>query len=150
MKLHGSHILPGTPAQVWELLNNPASLEKCLPGCEKLEPIGADRYNVAVKFFLAAVGGNFTGTVALGEKKPPKSLRMEVESKGAPGFMKGQGTLELVAKAGQTELRYTGEVQVGGLIASVGQRMLEGASRRILQQFFESAAEQLRNSPAKG
>lgn len=146
MKLHGTCLLPGTPVQVWELLNDPARLAKCLPGCETLEPIGPDRYKVAVKFAIAAVGGNFAGSVALGEKKPPKSLRIEVESKGAAGFMKGQGTLELAAKSAQTELRYTGEVHVGGLIASIGQRMLEGASRRILQQFFESAAEQLRES----
>ena len=144
LKIQGSYRFPASREAVWELLNDPARLAKCLPGCERLEPIGPDRYRVAVKYAIAAIGGNFSGTIELLDKKPPHSLRLRSESKGTPGFVKGEGALELAEKDGQTELRYSGEVQVGGLIASVGQRMLDMASRRITQQFFESAAVQLK------
>lgn len=148
MKIHGSHLLPASRQSVWDFLNDPERLAKCLPGCERLEPIGPDRYRVAVKYAIAAIGGNFTGTIELLDKKPPRSMRLRSESKGTPGFVKGEGELELTEKAGQTELRYSGEVQVGGLIASVGQRMLEMASRKITQQFFESVAAQLKSAKA--
>lgn len=144
MKVQGSHVLPATREQVWEFLNDPARLAKCLPGCEKLEPIGPDRYKVAVKYAIAAVGGSFSGTIELLDKKPPKSMRLRTESKGVPGFVKGEGTLELAEKGKQTELRHSGEVQVGGLIAAVGQRMLDMASKKIIQQFFECVASQLK------
>jgi carbon monoxide dehydrogenase subunit G len=144
VKIQGSHVLPATREQVWEFLNDPMRLAKCLPGCEKLEPFGPDRYKVAVKYAIAAVGGNFSGTIELLDKKPPKSMRLRTESKGAPGFVKGEGALELTEKGKQTELRYSGEAQVGGLIAAVGQRMIDMASKKIIQQFFESVASQLK------
>lgn len=146
MKIHGSHLLPASRKAVWEFLNDPVRLAKCLPGCEKLEPIGPDRYRVAVKYAIAAIGGNFSGTIELLDKKPPHAMRLRSESKGTPGFVKGEGELELTEKGGQTELCYSAEVQVGGLIASVGQRMLEMASRKITQQFFESVAAQLKSA----
>jgi carbon monoxide dehydrogenase subunit G len=144
VKLEGTTLLPGTPEQVWELLNDPTRLAKCLPGAETLEPDGPDRYKVHVKFGIAAISGKYAGTVELKDKKPPLSLRMRVEGKGSPGFMSGEGRLELSAKGGQTEVRYAGDAQVGGVIASVGQRMIEAAARRIVQQFFESCAAQLK------
>ena len=149
MKIAGSYLLPGTPEQVWDLLNDPQRLAKCLPGCERLESDGSDRYKATIKFALAAISGNYAGTLELAEKKPPRSLRLKVEGKGIPGFMKGEGKLELVKKRGQTELRYTGEAHVGGMIAAVGQRMIDLAARKITQQFFERAAEQLKSAAGK-
>ncbi len=149
MKVAGSYVLPGTPEQVWDLLNDPERLAICLPGCERLEPDGPDRYKAAIKFALAAISGRYTGSVELSQKKPPRSLRMRLEGKGTPGFLKGEGQLELSEKHGQTEVRYVGEAQVGGLIASVGQRMIDVAARKIIQQFFESAATQLKAATAR-
>ena len=147
MKVQGSYVLPGSREQVWELLTDPARLAKLLPGCERLELDGPDRYKVAVKFVIAAITGKYGGSVELFDKHPPALLGMRVEGKGAPGFMKGEGRLELVAKSGQTEVRYTGEAQVGGVIASVGQRMIEAAAKKIIKQFFESAARELSGAP---
>ncbi|MBI3670087.1 MAG: carbon monoxide dehydrogenase, partial [Acidobacteria bacterium] len=75
MKVAGSYVLPGTPEQVWALLNDPARLAKCLPGCERLEPDGPDRYKAAVNFALAAISGKYAGSLEITEKKPPRSLR---------------------------------------------------------------------------
>ncbi len=146
MKLHGAQVLPGTRQQVWDLFNDPERLAKLLPGCERLVPAGENRYKVAIKFALAAFSGAYSGTIELSEQQPPKSLRMRVEGKGAPGFMKGEGRLELAEKGRHTEVRYEGEALVGGLIAAVGQRMIEAAAKKILQQFFDSAARQLQSA----
>lgn len=150
MKIQGQVLLPGGREQVWELLTNPAKLSRCLPGCERLEATGPDRYKVAVKFALAAIGGNYSGAVELRDKKEPESLHMILEGKGTPGFMKGEGRIQLAEKHGQTQVRYEGQALVGGMIAAVGQRMIEAAAKRIIQQFFESAAAQLRASAASG
>jgi carbon monoxide dehydrogenase subunit G len=144
VKVAGNYLLPGTPQQVWVLLNDPQRLARCLPGCERLEPDGPDRYKVAIKFALAAISGKYSGSLELTEKKPPRALRMRLEGKGTPGFMNGEGQLELAERKGQTEVRYSGEAQVGGLIASVGQRMIDLAARKIIQQFFESAEAELK------
>jgi carbon monoxide dehydrogenase subunit G len=144
MKLAGQYILPALPAKVWALLTDPDRLAKLLPGCERLDPDGPDRFKAAVKFGIAAISGKYAGTIEFAEKNPPKSMRMKLSGKGIPGFVDGVGHIELAEKGGQTELRYTGEAQVGGMIASVGQRMIEGAARKIVDQFFAAAAEELK------
>ena len=144
MKLSGQYTLPATPAKVWALLTDPDRLVKLLPGCERLDPDGPDRFKAAVKFGIAAISGKYAGTLELFEKRPPRSIRMRLSGKGLPGFVDGTGHVELAEKGGQTELRYTGEAQVGGMIAAVGQRMIEGAARMIVDQFFAAAAEELK------
>jgi uncharacterized protein len=144
MKLAGQYILPASPAKVWALLTDPNRLAKLLPGCERLDPDGPDRFKAAVKFGIAAISGKYAGTIEFAEKKPPNSMRMKLSGKGIPGFVDGVGHIELAEKGGQTELRYTGEAQVGGMIASVGQRMIEGAARKIVDQFFAAASEELK------
>jgi carbon monoxide dehydrogenase subunit G len=144
VKLAGTATLPGTPEQVWELLNDPARLAKVLPGCERLDPDGPDRYKAVIKFALAAISGNYSGSVELSDKNPPHSLRLRMDGRGLPGWVKGEGELKLAAKKNETEVSYTGDAQVGGMIASVGQRMMESAAKKIVQQFFEDAAKQLK------
>jgi carbon monoxide dehydrogenase subunit G len=144
LKLAGTVAMPAPPDEVWSLLTDPARLSRLLPGCERLDPDGPDRYKAAVKFGIAAISGKYAGTLEFAEKKPPRSLVLKMDGKGLPGFVKGEGRIELVAKgASETELTYTGEAQVGGVIASVGQRMLDAAARKIVQQFFESAKAEL-------
>lgn len=149
MNLQGSASLPASRQQVWELLTDPERLAKCLPGAERLEPDGPDRYKVAMKFGIASFSGKFQGSVELAEKHPPESLRMRVEGRGAPGFLKGEGVISLREKAGATEVNYNGEARVGGVIASVGQRMIEVAAKKIVRQFFDAAAAQLKSSAKK-
>jgi carbon monoxide dehydrogenase subunit G len=146
MKLAGQYILPAPPAEVWALLTDPNRLAKLLPGCERLDPDGPDRFKAAVKFGIAAISGKYAGTLEFSEKKPAKSMRMKLSGRGIPGFVEGTGHVELSDKGGQTELRYTGEAQVGGMIAAVGQRMMEGAARKIVDEFFAAAAEELKKA----
>jgi carbon monoxide dehydrogenase subunit G len=144
LKLAGTIELPASPDEVWSLLTDASRLSRLLPGCERLEPDGPDRYKAAVKFGIAAITGKYAGTLEFAEKKPPHSLILKMDGKGLPGFVKGEGRIDLAAKGrGDTELTYTGEAQVGGVIASVGQRMLDAAARKIVQQFFNSAKAEL-------
>ncbi|MCL6480405.1 MAG: carbon monoxide dehydrogenase subunit G [Firmicutes bacterium] len=144
MKLQGSYTLPAKREAVWQLLNDPQRLAECLPGCEQLEVVGVDHYRVRLKLGMAAISGNYTGSVKLTEKKPPAWCRMSVEGQGAAGFVQGEAKIELAGEGNQTVVRYAGEASVGGLIASVGNRMMELAARRILEQFFANLASQLR------
>ena len=143
MKIEGAYHLTANRQAVWDLLNDPIRLAKVLPGAEKLEPDGPDRYKVTVKFGVAAISGKYAGSVELAEKNPPSSLKMRVDGKGLPGFMKGEGVINLSENGATTEVQYSGEAQVGGVIASVGQRMIEAAAKKIIHQFFESAQKEL-------
>jgi uncharacterized protein len=144
LKLAGTVAMPAPPDEVWSLLTDPSRLSRLLPGCERLDPDGPDRYKATVKFGIAAISGKYAGTLEFAEKKPPHSLVLKMDGKGLPGFVKGEGRIQLVAKGtSDTELTYAGEAQVGGVIASVGQRMLDAAARKIVQQFFESAKAEL-------
>jgi len=140
VKLDGRRRLPAPREQVWRLLNDPAMLAKCLPGCQALEPDGPDRYRAKIHFALAAISGNFSGSLALSEKTPLQSLRLRIDGRGIPGFVRGEGRIELVEEKGSTDLRYDGEVQVGGMIASVGERLIQSAARKLIDQFFAAVA----------
>lgn len=144
MKLAGEYTLPAPPEKVWELLTDPNRLAKLLPGCERLDPDGPDRFKAAIKFGIAAITGKYAGTVEFSEKEPPRSMRMKISGKGVPGFVDGAGHVELKVKDDGTLLRYTGDAQVGGMIASVGQRMIEGAAKKIVDQFFAAVGDELR------
>jgi hypothetical protein len=143
MKVSGTYILNAPRERVWELLNDPAFLKACLPGCESMEAIGPDQYQVVLTVGIAAVKGKYTGSVALLEKEPPRRLTMRVEGKGSGGFMQGTGQLELADDPQGTKVTYQGDIQVGGPIASVGQRLLDGAAKMIVGQFFTAVNAQL-------
>jgi uncharacterized protein len=144
MKLDGRYTLPAPPEKVWALLTDPQRLAKLLPGCERLDPDGPDRFKAVVKFAIAAISGKYAGTLEFADRKPPHSMRMKLSGKGIPGFVDGVGQVELVEQNGQTELHYSGQAQVGGMIAAVGQRMIEGVARKIVDQFFADAAAELK------
>lgn len=138
MKIEGTHTLAAPRERVFQALTNPATVAKLLPGCEKLEPAGADTFRVKMKLGLAALSGAYEGTVKMSEQRPPEHLRLAVSGRGPWGFADGDGTLTLEEQGGQTVIHYAGELKVGGMIASVGQRLLDGAARMVINQFFQS------------
>jgi carbon monoxide dehydrogenase subunit G len=143
MKVSGTYLLNAPRDRVWQCLNDPAFLRECLPGCESMEAIGPDQYRVTLTVGIAAVKGKYVGTVTLSEKEPPQRFKMQVEGKGTGGFMQGTGLLELSEDPQGTKVAYQGDVQVGGPIASVGQRLLDGASKMMVGQFFNAVNTQL-------
>lgn len=143
MKLQGSYDFSAPRPRVWAALQDPAVLARAMPGCEKLEGVADGEYRAVLKVGIAAVKGTFEGKVKLTDLDPPTRYRMAVEGSGGPGFVRGEAALELADIPGGTRVTYDADVQVGGLIAGVGQRMLGGVARTMLDQFFARMAEQL-------
>ena len=141
MKISGSHTVPASPQRTYDLLQDPAVLAKCMPGTDHLDKIADDQYEMKMKMAIASIGGLFTGKIRLADQNPPTSFRLVVEGTGKIGFLKGEGLLNLAPQGESTEVTFDGDVQVGGTIASVGQRLLDTTSKMIIKKFFEKLAE---------
>lgn len=143
MKIEGSHDIAAPRQKVWDAFFDPERLRQAMPGCEKLEAIGPDEFKATLKIGVAAVKGTFEGKVRLSDKRPPDSYRMAVEGSGGPGFVRGETVITLSDIDGGTRVAYSADVQIGGLIAGVGQRMLGGVSKMMADQFFNRMSELL-------
>ncbi|MEO7652432.1 MAG: carbon monoxide dehydrogenase subunit G [Bryobacteraceae bacterium] len=145
MKVGGSYIIPVEPGRAYTLLQDPDILARCMPGCEQLARIGEDEYEMKMKMVISSVQGLFAGKVRLTDQNPPDNFRLLVEGRGKVGFMKGEGLLALAAAQmgdnletiSGTEVRYDGEVNVGGMMAGVGQRLLDVTAKLVIRKFFE-------------
>ncbi len=141
MKLTGSYTVPGPRERAYALLQDPAVLAQCMPGCEGLDRIGENEYAMRMKMTLASISGKFDGKVRISDPNPPESFRLLVEGSSKIGFVKGDGLLTLsAADGGGTSVRFEGDVQVGGTIANVGQRLVETTARMLIKRFFEKLA----------
>src|SRR6185436_18876904 len=144
MKIECSSDIPVPRERVWKAFLDPGTLARAIPGCEGLEEIGPGEYKAKMKVGVAAIKGTFEGKVRLFDLEPPNRYKMLVEGKGGPGFVKGEAAMSLSAVSpASTRVSYDADVQVGGLIASVGQRMLGGVSKMMLDQFFTRMTELL-------
>lgn len=136
MKIEGTHELHSSRERIYQALIDPVVLQRCIPGCERLEKTGDNSYSTTIRAGVGSIKGVFTGKVRLEDLQPPSHFRMTVDGKGQPGFLKGSGNLNFDERDGATLVSYNGDVQVGGTIASVGQRMLQGAVKMMATQFF--------------
>lgn len=143
VKVSGSYMIHAPRERLWQSLNDPAFLKACLPGCESMEAIGPDQYQATLNVGISIVKGKYNGSVTLSEKEPPQRFRMRVEGKGTGGFVQGAGLLDLAEDAQGTKITYEGDVQVGGPIASLGQRLLDGAAKMMVGHFFGAVNTQL-------
>ena len=138
MEMQGSRVLAITQQQAWEALNDPEVLKACIPGCEKLEPSGDNKYAAAVAVKVGPVSARFGGKVVLTEVQPPDSYTLNFDGQGgAAGFGKGQAQVKLVPQGTGCELSYNVRAQVGGKIAQVGQRLIDGVARAMAEDFFK-------------
>src|SRR5579859_3297840 len=156
MKISGSYTLPVAPERAYQLLQDPAILAQAMPGCESLEKIGPDEYRMKMKVLLAALSGQFEGKVRITDQAPPTSFRLIVEGSGRIGFLKGEGLLKLAprytdyispkadvptpAAEVTTVVSYEGDAQVGGTMAAVGQRLIDGTAKMMIKKFFDKLA----------
>jgi uncharacterized protein len=136
MEIAGTYTFNASPERVWALLMDPAVLSSCIPGCERFDPAGDDRYTVTLTIGLAAITGTYTGTVHLVDQVPHASYRLVVEGQGRPGFVKGSSAIALRPEGDATEVTVTADVQTGGPIARVGQRLIGGVAKMMLDRFF--------------
>ena len=140
MELSATYVFDAPVDKVWDLSMDTAVIGACLPGCRGLQPIGDDRYEVELGVAVAAIAGNFKGTVSLAEKVPPQSYKLFVEATGRHGFVKGHAQVALEPDGVRTRVHVTAQADVGGMIARVGQRLLEGVARTTMDKFYACLA----------
>lgn len=143
MKIQGSHTFDAPRERVWRALLDPEVLARTLPGCEKLERVGETDYRGVLNVQVGPVKGQFQGTLQLSDLVPLEGYHMKLDGKGPAGFMNGQGDLRLAGEGGSTTLTYDIDTQVGGRVASVGQRLMESSARSITRQGLEGLAREL-------
>ncbi len=136
MKLSGSYEFNATPEKVWQTLTDPQSLSACIPGCEKMEALGNDEYTATVTVSMGPIRSKFDATVKMVDMKPYESYRLIIEGKGPSGFVRGESQVRLASDNGKTTVSVDTESSSGGLLARVGQRMMESFARSMMDRFF--------------
>jgi carbon monoxide dehydrogenase subunit G len=146
MILNGTFNFEGPRARVWEILQDPAVLAKALPGTKTLTQVGEDRYQGVMKVSVGPVNAaEFAVNVELKDKVPPEKFAMVIDGKGGVGFTKGTATILLDEQPGPvTVMTYTSDVQIGGRIAAVGQRLLESVGKMMTRQALEALNKELK------
>ena len=147
MNFTGTTLIRAPQQQVWDVLLSPQALQACLPGCKRFEEIAPGTYEATVTLGIAAVKGTYSGRVTMGERDEPNSYKLEVEGRGSNATIRGTGTIRLAPAADGTTVEWTTEAQIGGPIASVGQRLLGGVAKVVAGEFFKCMERQLSRPP---
>ncbi|MFP6748797.1 MAG: molybdopterin cofactor-binding domain-containing protein [Alphaproteobacteria bacterium] len=143
----GETLIPAPPETVWRTLLDPDALAAVIPGCDRLELTGENEYRATVSLGVGPVRGRFVATVKLSELEPPRAATLSGGLDGPLGSAVGSGRVHLEPAPEGTKVGYTYEVAIGGKVAAVGGRMLEGAARILVKQFFERLAAQIGGAP---
>ena len=138
LQLKGKHNVALPREKVWSLLNDPAVLQEIIPGCETLNRVGDDKYEMGLSLLVGSVSGNYKGSVELTDKKEPEHYHLTLTGEGTIGFVKGRAHFVLTDEKDGTTINYDGEAEVGGLVAGVGNRMLSGVAKFMAGRFFKA------------
>lgn len=138
MKVEGEHLFKAPREVVYDMFNDPTALGAAVPGLQKMTKVDDQHYDALIGLRVGPVSANFAGTLTLTDEAPPESVTLIVEGKGGAGFVKGTGYVKFDDLGDQTTmLHYTGEANIGGTLASVGQRMIDSVSKSIFKTAFE-------------
>ncbi len=144
MKIEGEYTFDGPREVLWEILRDPKVLAACLPGTQTMRQVSDHEYEGEIGVRVGPISGAFAGQLTVTNEVPPASSTLTVEGKGKVGFLKGVGNIEMTDQGqGKTLMKYTGEVQIGGKVASVGQRLFDSVSRGMIEQALGRLNEQL-------
>ncbi len=139
MKLEGEYIFNGPRDRVWDIIRDPEVLATALPGTQRLNKVSESEYEGTMHVRIGPVAGDFAGRLVVSDEVPPERCTLTVEGRGAPGFASGTGRVRLLEQEdGTTLLSYEGEMQIGGKLAGVGQRLLDTASKSLIRQGLEA------------
>jgi carbon monoxide dehydrogenase subunit G len=143
LAITGEYRIAAPREAVWAALNDAEVLKACIPGCEELQKLSETEIDARVAAALGPVRSTFATRIQLSDIKPPESYTISGEGKAAAGFGKGSAQVNLAEEGGATILRYSAELRLGGKLAQVGSRLLEGATRQLADQFFDAFAKRL-------
>jgi len=151
MEIKGEYRIPATRETVWQALNDPDVLRECIPGCEALEKVSDTQLTATVKAKVGPVSAKFSGEVTLEDLNPPEGYRIVGEGKGGvAGFAKGGAVVHLAEDGGDTVLTYDADAKVGGKLAQIGSRLIQGTARKLADQFFRNFAEKVAPGSTQG
>jgi carbon monoxide dehydrogenase subunit G len=137
MEMTGEQLIPLPQAEVWRALNDPEVLKTCIPGCESIERVSDTEFRVVITAAVGPVKARFTGKLVLTDLDPPNSYSLSFEgSGGAAGFGKGSAHVSLKPEGEGTRLIYTAKASIGGKLAQVGSRLIDGVARKMADDFF--------------
>ncbi|HUO13033.1 MAG TPA: carbon monoxide dehydrogenase subunit G [Caulobacteraceae bacterium] len=144
MEQSGEHRIAAPRARVWEALNDPEVLKRCIEGCEELTRTGDDSFHAIVRAKVGPLSATFAGDVTLKDVDPPNGYTLDVgASGGATGFARGTAKVALADDGGETLLTYSAEGRVGGKLAQIGQRLIDAAARKTADDFFDAFAREV-------
>ena len=137
MEMTGEQLIPLPQQRVWEALNDPAILKACIPGCESIEKVSDTEYKVVMTAAIGPVKAKFNGKLLLADLNPPHSYSIAFEgSGGAAGFGKGAARVSLLPEGSGTRLTYNATASVGGKLAQIGSRLIDGVAKKMSDDFF--------------
>jgi carbon monoxide dehydrogenase subunit G len=138
VEMTGQQVVPLPQAQTWESLNDTAVLKECIPGCETLEQLAENQYKLTIKSKIGPVSARFSGVMTLQDVEAPRAYTMVFEGQGGvAGFAKGQAAVALSPEGEGTLLIYSVKATVGGKIAQLGARLIDGVARKLADDFFK-------------
>jgi carbon monoxide dehydrogenase subunit G len=144
VKISGTATINATQAQVWAALNDIDVLARVVPGCEKLEQIAENQFEGVVKLGMAGIKGVYSGKIRLEDVDVPRYYKLVAAGKGSNGVVDAVGTVELeTLPDGKTLLKYGGDAQIGGMLASIGQRLIDGAAKQLIGQAIKALEAQI-------
>src|SRR5918911_2948538 len=139
MEMSGEQLVPAPQKVVWDALNDPQMLKQSVPGCESIERIGDNEYQVLMVARVGPVSAKFKGKLALSDVKPPDSYSISFEGQGGPaGFAKGGAQVRLSPEGEKTKLNYDVKASVGGKLAQIGSRLVDAAAKKVADDFFRN------------
>lgn len=151
MEMTGEHLIPVPQQKVWDALNDPEVLKACIPGCETIDKVSDTEYKVALTAAVGPVKAKFNGKLLLADLNPPKSYAISFEgSGGAAGFGKGGATVVLAPDGEGTKLVYSAKATVGGKLAQVGSRLIDGVAAKMASDFFSRFNQHVAPTPVAG
>ncbi len=146
MKISGEYTFSGDRETVCARITDPDVLARCIDGCEKMVLTKKDHYDVHLKLGVAGLKGKYVGKIQMKDKKLPESYTLLVEGKGMPGFVKGKSKITMKEKGRKTVLTCEADVQVGGMIAAIGSRLISTVSKKMMEGFFKALDKEVRKA----
>ncbi len=148
MQVSGTTTFQASPERVYQVFTDKGALARATPGIQSLEQVGEQKFEATMKVGVAGITGTYKGTLELQDLRPPEHFTLALAGEGSPGFVRGTAQFDFVTQAEGTQVNYLWDVQVGGLVAGVGQRVLGGVAKLLIGQFMNAMQKELVNPQA--